>query len=759
MGDRREVRARQGAAVIAAVALLLAACAGSPVRQAESYAAQDQWLKAVLEYRRAYNENPEDIELRSRLQQTELRAADYYYQRGLELEEQGNMDAAIAKYQQGLVAKPDHAKLRQAMKAILARREADRLYREALRNREIGRTDDARRLFEQALETYPDHRDAARVLQALTEERERARSEGLALAARDPITLEFRRTPLKRAFEYVTEAFGINVIFDEDIEDAPVTLFAQDVTFRQALNLMLTTTSTFHKVVGRNTILVAPDTDEKRGQYEDQIIRTFHLKVIKAKRMADLLKGVLALKKLIVNEELNTLMIRDTDEVIRLCERLIGWNDRRPAELVLDVEILEVNRSKAEQLGLDFGSQLSVSFPEFTVSGSWRDALDQGTVTLPTVVFRYFKQDVDAKTLANPKVRVVNNRSATIHIGDRIPLRTSTILDATGQVRTTFEYRDIGIKLEVLPDIHLDNSVTVDLHLEVSTLGQNLGTVDEPAFSIGTRNADTFMLLRDGETAILGGLIRDEERSSRIKLPGLGDLPVIGRVFTQNDDSSGRTDVLLTITPRVVRGWRVPPKESRAMFSGTEGRYALEPVFAYLRERPAGGAAPRIRLEPAAAGEAPPAAARPAGAGAAVSGETPQPSGRQPRLRFDQALYTLASGQEAIVEVRARGLGGAGALPIELLFNPNILEVGGVERGDLPMGGFDAQVESAKGVVRLELSDVEAVAGAQERTIARLKVRGVKPGISYLVYRTSNLVTGEGDAVKAQVRASRVKVQ
>ncbi len=109
--------------------------------------------------------------------------------------------------------------------------------------------------------------------------------------------------------------------------------------------------------------------------------------------------------------------------------------------------------------------------------------------------------------------------------------------------------------------------------------------------------------------------------------------------------------------------------------------------------------------------------------------------------------------------MRAQGLGAAGELPVELLFNPGILEVTGVERGDLPMGGFDADVEAAKGVVRLELSDLEAVEDAQERTIARLKVRGVNPGISYLVYRTSNLVTGEGDAVKAQVRASRVKVQ
>ena len=766
--------------IIVAAVMWLAACA-SPIKQAEDYAAQDEWMKAVIEYRKAYAQHPENIEYKSRLKQTELKAADFYYQRGLTQLDQGNLDGAIVQFQQGLAAMPDHSKLLQAMNQALARKEAESLYREALSYQEAGKIEDAKSAFRKALQAYPDHKDVARALAAIEKQQEASATEGLALTSKAPITLNFRQTDLRTAFEFIAKSFGINVVFDEAFKSAPVTLFAKDVTFEQGLNLLLTTTKTFYKKIGPNTILIIPDSKDKRGQYEDQIVRVFNLNTIRAKDMADILKGVLTIKKIIVNEQLNSLVIRDTENVLRLVEKLVDSNDRKPAEIIMEVEILEVNRTKAERLGLDFGSyQATANVPAYALGGSLRRAAEQtGTLTIPSVTLRFFKQDVDAKTLANPKIRVINGKSAKIHIGDRVPLRASTIVDATGQVRTTYDYKDIGILLSAEPVIHLDNSSTVKLKLEVSSLGENLGTANDPAFRIGTREAETFMMLRDGETAILGGLIRDEERNTRVKIPGLGDIPVVGALFTSYDDSAGRTDVLLTITPRVVRGWDMPTKMAREFYSGSENVYSDKPIFADLdmaAVAPLGAkTTPKIDagsgLPTTAAVSSAPASATTPG-GTTASGETPAspaptegattPSvslAAPPLLAFAEPVYEVATGQEFEIKLIGQNLTGVTSLPVQILYNPQLLSFVRGERGDPAPQAFAAEADEAKGLLQVRLSYASGTAPKDSGVLARLTLRGAKPGISYLVYRTPSITNAAGESVNAQVRASRIVIK
>lgn len=758
---------------LATVLALLAGCAPSIHQRAEQLAAQDEWMKAVLEYRKALAERPGDVEFRSRLQQTELKAADFYYQRGMRLLEQGNLDGAIAEFQQGLASIPDHAKLQQAMSQALARKEAAALYQEAVSLREAGREDEARRQFQRTLDTWPDHREARAALAELRKAQEDKLSEGLALTSKAPITLNFRQTDLKQAFEFLARAFGVNVIFDESIKSVPVALFAKDVSFEQGLNLLLATSKTFYKRIGTNTILVAPDTKEKRGQYEDHLVRTFHMNTVRAKEMADILRGLVAVKKIIINEQLNTVTLRDTEDVIKLAERIVENNDRKPAEIILDVEILEVNRNKAERLGLDFGTYaFTASVPpnnQVPLAGSIRRAIQaNATLTIPPVTFRFFKQDVDAKTLANPKIRVLSGRSAKIHIGDRVPLRAATIVDATGQTRTTFDYKDIGIRLSVEPVIYLDNSSMVKLGLEVSSLGENLGTANEPAFRIGTRNAETFMLLRDGETAILGGLIQDAERNNRIRVPGLGDVPAIGALFTAYDDSVGRTDVLLTITPRVVRGWDLPARGAREFYSGSENVYSDRPLFAAL-ETPPGA---QVRMEPSAAQAqpapgtpivvAPPATAPLAAAPVPVAAAAPQPGapGAPPVLAFSDPVYEVASGQDFEIRVLGSNLGAAASVPLEILYNPQLLSFVSGSRGDVAADSFNSSGDASRGVVNVNLTLARGAAAATGNAVlARLVMRGTRPGISYLVYRTPAIKTASGELLNAQVRAARVVIK
>jgi len=767
-------------AVAVGAALLLAACGSSPIKRADDFAAQEEWLKSVLEYRKALAEYPNDVEYRSRLKQTELKAADFYYQRGVRLAEQGNLDAAIVQFQQGLAAISDHSKLQQAMGEALARKEAAALYQEGASMRQAGRLEEARRQFQRALETWPEHKEARAALAELRKESDDKLAEGLALTSKAPVTLNFRQTDLRQAFEFLAKAFGVNLIFDDAVRSAPVTLFARDVTFEQGLNLLLNTSRTFYKRIGTNTILIAPDTKEKRGQYEDHLVRTFYMNTVRAKEMADILRGLVTLKKVIINDQLNTITVRDTDDVMRLAERIIENNDRKPAEIILDVELLEVNRTKAERLGLDFGSySISAAVPApIPLAGSVRDAIrDNALLTIPSLTFRFFKQDVDAKILANPKIRVLNARSAKIHIGDRVPLRAATIVDATGQTRTTFDYKDIGIRLVVEPTIYLDNSALVKLGLEVSTLGENLGTANEPAFRIGTRNAETFMLLRDGETAILGGLIQDAERNNRIKVPGLGDIPAVGAIFTSYDDQTQRTDVLLTITPRVVRGWDLPTRAAREFYSGSENVYSDKPLFAGLET--AAGA--QIRMEQIVAGAAAapsplaapvvapapltlPGSTAPAAAAAALAPQLQAPApapgaGAVPLLTFSEPVYEVAAGQDFEIRVLAANVPGGAAVPLEILYNPQLLRYVSGARGDVAADSFNSSADASRGLLNLSLALPAGDATPANAVLARVVMRGEKPGISYLVYRAPAIRTASGEVVNAQVRAARVLIK
>ncbi|MDH5180205.1 MAG: hypothetical protein OEZ39_20045 [Gammaproteobacteria bacterium] len=732
------------------LSILLAGCT-TVYEKAGKYADQGEWLKVISEYRKALNKNPHDIEIRSLLIQSEDKAAEYYYTLGEKFLNEGDMEQAINQFRKGLIAKPKHDKLEQMLNVAIARREAQHLYNEGVSNMKVGKLAAAEHIFQQALDIYPNNTEIKNQLKEVRLRIQEARTTKFVLKSKNPITLNFKSTKLRIAFEFLAKHFGINIIFDDSVKDSKITLFAQGVTFEQGLNLILKTSDTFYKKLGPNTILIAPDTKEKRGQYEDHIIRTFHLKSITAKEMADIIKGVVTTKKVIINPQMNSLMVRDTQEVLSLIEKLVAINDRKPAEVVLEVEILEVNRNKAEQIGLDYGSVISAKYDEYSPSTSSLSAtLKAGTVTLPNITFRYFKQDVDANTLANPKIRVINGKTAKIHIGDRVPLRSSTIQDATGQTRTTFEYTDIGIRLQVDPQIHFDNTITVKMNLEVSSLGQNLGTPDEPTFSIGTRNAETYMHLRDGETAVLGGLIRDEDRRNTVKVPGLGDIPVLGALFSSSDTSVVRTDVLLTITPKIIRATDISPRAMHSIYSGTSDHYSSKPLFgAFTGEKENGG---QLTVK---------------------MGKTTTDSVQQtddptrskfdtqdtevPILSFDKPMYQLAQGELIKVALTVDKLPEIDKLPIGILYNPDLVKFTKYE----PSGAIQGteKHDDKKGMLQIEADVKNKLIGKGEKTVGYIVLQGLKKGVSYLTYRAPSIKSTSGEQIDVQIRASRIVIK
>ena len=748
---------------IAAAFLSLSGCASLP--NPESHASKTEWMKAVLEYRKQYSEHPADYEIKMRLQQAELNAAEAYYEDGVALENQGLLDDAIYQFREGLSAMPNNEKVANALKSTLQEKEATTFYQQAVDLDKAGKEDDAKSLLKQALEADPDHTGAKALLDKITAEGEEKEG-GLTLTSKEPISLHFNKTGLKAAFNFIAKAFGVNIIFDEAIKDQDVTLAAENVTFEQALDLILNTTQTFYKKIGPNTLLVADDTRAKRDQYDDLIIKTIQLNSIKAADMAAILKSTIDLKHVNVNEKLNTLIIRDTADVLKLADEIIAANDRPPAEVLLDVEILEVNRNKEEKLGFSYGSQLAYAWsqspmPLATLGNTdFANLVGQGTVVLPAVTFNYFKNDVDAKTLAHPQIRALDNQEAKIHIGDRVPITSAVIQQTTGQVQTTFNYTDIGVLLNVTPIINLDRTVQVKLNLEVSSLGPNLGTADNPAYQIGTRDASTQMLLHDGESAILGGLIQDSERNTYVKVPLLGDIPVIGRLFgTSSDESGQRTDILLTITPRIVRDWNFPRKDLREVYSGTAEKVSSEPLFGAFEVKAKGTKGPKIDV-----GSAEPAQAAPGAAPTAVAPQTQAPS-NLPAVSggivfsFEKPELGAALGSPVTVKLYGENLGQLKQLPLAVAYNGAFLKFVSASAGSAQVTDVKADTDEEHGLARFNLALNPGAQPQEKVELVDMVLSGNAPGISYLVFLNPAFKDENGKDIHAQARASRIVVK
>jgi general secretion pathway protein D len=354
-------------------------------------------------------------------------------------------------------------------------------------------------------------------------------------------------------------------------------------------------------------MIVSPNTRQKQEQYQDLMIRTFYLSNAKAKDMLVLLKGMLDSKRMHANEQLNTIVIRDQPEKLEMAEKIILANDRLDSEVLFDVEVLEVNRTVDQTYGLTYPKQVAAALvppgftgtiagdvaPQFTLQQLTSLGKDNYLFKLPTnVQLDFFKQITDAKTLAAPKVRVVNNKKAEINIGDKQPilLSTTNVLPgqaATGAVPTTstvtsIEFRDTGVKLTVEPAIHLGNELSLKMKIEVIRLGEQVTLQANPPitqFKFGNRSAETMLNVKDGETIVLGGLLQEEDRRTRVTIPWIGDLPLIGNLISSFKTQRVTTEVILTLTPHIVQPMTPPSLSRQAFWSGTDSTYSNSTMF------------------------------------------------------------------------------------------------------------------------------------------------------------------------------------
>ncbi|RTL31629.1 MAG: general secretion pathway protein GspD [Burkholderiales bacterium] len=393
-------------------------------------------------------------------------------------------------------------------------------------------------------------------------------------ASQKPITLEFHEAPIKNVFEALARAANINFVFDKDVRgDAKVTLFLKNTTVDEAMRVILGTQQMGYKLLNDNTVMVFPATQQKQRDLLDTVTRTFYLTNADTKQAQALIRTVAKTRDVFADDRLNMIVVRDTPEVVRMIERLIQGLDIPDPEVMLDLEVIEVSSKALDQIGISWPDTVNYGVPDATSPVTLSAPVSSymhAYITNPLAIATLKSTRGATNILANPKIRARNREKAKVLLGEKLPVFTTTSTANVG-VSASVSYLDVGLKLEVEPQVQLDNDVTVKLALEVSSVTDKvIGPQGSLAYQIGTREATTTLRLKDGETQILAGLINDNESRSSAGVPGLHELPIAGHLFGTTTDSKDKTEVVLLVTPHIVRNVVQPASAVSLMPSGTE---------------------------------------------------------------------------------------------------------------------------------------------------------------------------------------------
>ena len=577
---------------VLAILMQLSSCAFAPW---EKPAINNNTPEAnVLSAQKKLALKPADAALRKNLLVTIEQAVTRLATQAEQARLAGDSDAALRIYDRILSVAPDNAVATNGkLQLIKETSQRDKLEKAKalIGNKQI---DAAQKLIREVLLENPQQASALALqaqIDSLTPQAALAPPK-LKPAFDKPVSLELRDANIKVVFEALSRATGINFILDKDIKsDTKATIFIKKARIEDAIEMVLSSNGLKKKVLTENTAFVYPNTLVKLKDYQELVIRSFYFTNTSAKQAAVLLKSMLKTKDIFVDDRLNMLVMRDTPEVIKIAEKLVAANDLEDPEVMLEIEVLEVSRSRLQELGIEYPSRVALNSlipittvtsgagiaasstvntaTQLTLEGLLRNNKSRFDVSPnPAVNFRKINGDVNL--LSNPRIRVKNNEKAKILVGDKVPIITTTSTANVG-ISENVQYVDVGLKLDVEPRITLDDFVNIKIGLEVSSLGERTITRNgATVFTIGTRNANTVLRLKNGETQVLAGLILDDERKNASKVPGLGDIPLLGRLFSNQEDRKSKTEILLAITPRIIVNISQPKSEISEYWSGTE---------------------------------------------------------------------------------------------------------------------------------------------------------------------------------------------
>lgn len=552
----------------------LAACASmNPAMQrADELTAREEWEAAIAAYRQALRVEPANVELRLALTRTTRLAIDTLLSQAAAAQPPST---ARDLYARVLFLDPNNERALAALRALENADRLNTLFREASRAQAAGRDKEARSKLSQLLTEAPDHVRGKELLRQLDSSAAPSPFRTLDASLTRPVTLEFRDAPVRNVFDLLSKAGEINFVFDRDLrQDTRISIFVRNVTLAEALDQISAANGLARRVLNNNTILIYPAQPQKLREYQDLVVRNFFLDNADARQISAMLRAVLRVRDLFVDEKRNLMVLRDTPEVVAMAVKLVAAHDQPEPEVMLEVEILEVKHSTLDDLGIRFPDQVvfGVASPSSLNAVRAANGASIQVSGLDKALILNLKHQLGSTNLlANPRIRVRNKEKAKVHIGDRVPVITSTVSTVAAVTTEQVSYLDVGIKLEVEPAIQGDD-VVIKVALEVSSVTNTIKTNSgSTVFQLGTRNASTTLTLRDGETQILAGLLQKSERGNSSRLPLLGDLPVLGRLFSSESLDGDKTEVLLSITPRIARNIERPQDDLLEFNAGPDG--------------------------------------------------------------------------------------------------------------------------------------------------------------------------------------------
>jgi general secretion pathway protein D len=573
------------------LALALAGCASYDNAKGKLHLQMDQPVEGVQSLESAARKAPTDAGFKLDYLHSREDAVKDIMARANTLRAEGKLADARLLYEQVLKLDRGNARAQAALAALPQDLRYERLLTEGEKFLAQGKVDLALDRATQVLEDHPRNRHALTLKEAAADakaqaEQDQTRAQAARSVLEKPVTLQFNDAPIKVVFEALSRSVGLNILIDRDVKPATkVSIFVKDIAVADAIDFILLQNQLEKRVVNGNTLMIYPLTDTKKAEYEDLSIRSFQVTNADTKYLSTMLKSMLKLRDISADERTGILVIRDTPERLRLAAKLIAVHDTPDPEIMLEVEILEVTSTRTSSIGVQPPTSLTFSTPSGLTAFTWGDlrALrsDDLLVSPLTATVNFKLEDGNAKLLAGPRIRARNKEKAKILIGDRVPTITNTVTPiATGSsvVTGSVSYQDVGLKLEFEPQVYANDEVGIRIALEVSNIAAEFtDRQGGRSYQIGTRNAVTNLRLKDGETQVLGGLISEQDRNTASKIPGLGHLPVIGRIFGNNEGTGVRSEIVLAITPRIVRNLPSHSPDVKNIFSGT---------FNVPRERP-----------------------------------------------------------------------------------------------------------------------------------------------------------------------------
>jgi general secretion pathway protein D len=600
-------------AALIVIASLVAGCAaGRAFGRGDDAARAGDWETAVDHYRRAVQADPNNAEYRIALERAMISASQLHLDAARVAEARNQLDDALREYRRASEFDPPN----RTIAAKVA--ELERTMREQI--------------------------EAARPRNSVSQLREEARQGGpppLFNLNTVMAPIRFQQTSLRDIFGSIAKATGINITFDSTFQDRVYTVEQSGITLEQALNQLVTANQLFYKVLDPKTIIVIPDNAQKRAQYEEQLVQNFFISHVDPIELAQMLNQVIRpiggqqLQPVIsANKTASVINVRATTAMMSIIERMIESNDKPRAEVIVDVQILEVNRARAKKYGLDLGNYAinAVFSPERSPIGTAGAAAGGGatldaqpfnanTITrgvsandfylaVPSAVIRFLEQDSETKVIAKPQLRAAEGVPTELNLGEDIPVPSTTFTPvaaggANSQPLTSFNYRSVGVNVKMTSKVTYEGDIRMELFVESSTLGAGVVIAGQELPSFGSRKVTTVLRLREGESSLLAGLLREDQRKLLTGFPWLLRVPIIKQLFSNNDTSVSQSDIVMLLTPRIVRTHELTPQDVGPIRIGTQANLGLSgppPLLAQpstaSAPAPVGAAAPLPAQQP-----------------------------------------------------------------------------------------------------------------------------------------------------------------